>query len=338
MQTDYLRYFIDVATLGSMSAAAKKNYMSPQGISRSIAALETELGCELFRRDSNKVSLTRFGTLLLDDARKLLEHENNIRRSVLELNSDALKKRNMVFTCYMSPIFCDTPLFFPVSGLNTAMYGKVQFLQRGTPEVVESLLDATGITQPDIVTVGGLGLFDLFADENERMIQRLLDAGYEYRPLMHTYDFVLVPSYSTLANAKSLSKAEIRAHPLAVGSNGGMERAIARHIGVENIYVSSSDSGHRSHLCRMGEALTFIPGVALVFGAPEGTVAIPMEEPYTIEIGFAGRHSAFQEGALAEVIDRLTGFYSKHLQEDAFTLLDGKLSSSSFAPGNAKER
>ena len=69
MQTDYVRYFIDVATLGSMSAAAKKNFMSPQGISRSIAALESELGCELFLRDSNKVTLTTFGERLLEDAR-----------------------------------------------------------------------------------------------------------------------------------------------------------------------------------------------------------------------------------------------------------------------------
>ena len=81
MQTDYLRYFIDVATLGSMSSAAKKNYMSPQGISRSIAKLEAELGCELFQRDSNKVTLSPYGERLLDDARKLIEHENNIRQA-----------------------------------------------------------------------------------------------------------------------------------------------------------------------------------------------------------------------------------------------------------------
>ena len=330
MQTDYLRYFIDVATLGSMSSAAKKNYMSPQGISRSISALESELGCELFKRDSNKVTLTRFGTRLLDDARKLIEHENNIRRSVLELNSDELKKRKMHFTCYVSPIFCDTPLFFPVSGLNTALYGKVQFLQRGTPEVVECLADAAGITQPDIITVGGLGFFDLFADENARMIQRLVDAGYEYHPFMHTCDYVLVPAYSPIANEKSLSKAQIRKHNLAVGSNGGMERAIARHIGVDTIYVSSNDSGHRSHLCRMGDALTFVPGVSLVFDVPEGTVAIPMQEPYTIEIGFAARRNAFQEGALADVIERLSSFYSKHRRDEAFTLLDGSMSSSLF--------
>ena len=86
----------------------------------------------------------------------------------------------MHFTCYMSPIFCDTPLFFPVSGLNTALYGKVQFLQRGTPEVVGALLDAAGVSQPDIVTVGGLGFFDLFADENAQMVRQLIDAGYEF--------------------------------------------------------------------------------------------------------------------------------------------------------------
>ncbi|MBQ9000587.1 MAG: hypothetical protein IJ087_01885 [Eggerthellaceae bacterium] len=238
----------------------------------------------------------------------------------------------MHFTCYMSPIFCDTPLFFPVSGLNTALYGKVQFLQRRTPEVVGALLDAAGVSQPDIVTVGGLGFFDLFADENAQMVRQLIDAGYEYWPFMHTCDYVLVPAYSPIANAKSLSKAEIGNHNLAVGSNGGMERAIARHIGVDNIYVASNDSGHRSHLCRMGEAITFVPGVSLVFGVPEGTVAIPMQEPYTIEIGFAAPRKAFREGALADVIERLRGFYSKHQQVDAFHLLDGKLSSSLFSP------
>ena len=332
MQTDYLRYFIDVATLGSMSAAAKKNFMTPQGISRSITALETELCCELFQRDSNKVTLTRFGASLLDDARELVEHENNMRRSILELKGDELKKRKMHFTFYISPVFSETPLFFPLSGLSTAVYGKVQFLQRGTPEVVASLLDAARNAQPEIVTVGGLGLFDLFADENRETIRRLLDAGYEYRPFMHTSDYVLVPAYTTLAKAASLSKEELRSHRLAVASNGGMERAVARHIGVENIYVSSSDSAHRSHLCRTGEALTFVPGVSLVFGVPEGTVAVPMEEPYTMEVGFAARRSAFDEGALADVIARLFNFYSKHQRQGAFQLLDGNLSSSLFAP------
>jgi len=328
MQTDYLRYFIDVATLGSMNSAAKKNYMSPQGISRSIAALESELGCQLFQRNSNKVTLTPFGERLLVEAHRLIEDEKEMRRSVLELQAESLKKRKIQFTCYLSPVFFDTPLLFPASGLNTAVYGKVQFLQRSTPSVIDHLLDAARMAHPNFVFAGGLGLFDLFADENTAMIRKLADAGYQYRPFMHMSDFVLVPACSSFANEESLTKVQIRSHPLAVAASGGMERAITRHIGSDSIYVSSGDSAYRSRLCRMGEALTFVPGVSLVFGVPEGTVAVPMAEPYTIEVGFAAPASAFGDGVLADAINRLTEFYSKYHIEGAYELLDGSLASS----------
>lgn len=321
MQTDYLRYFIDVATLGSISAAAKRNFMTPQGVSRAIASLESDLGCELFQRDSNKVTLTLFGERVLANARELLDTENKLRRSVIDLQAERLRKRSLHFTCYCSPIFFDTPLLFPISGLGTAQYGKVQFLQRSTPNIVELLVDAARITQPDIVITGGLGLFSLFADENALLLQRLADAGYEYRPFLRTRDYVLVPAFSTLANADSLSKADIREYPLAVAASGGMERAIARHIGSEYIYVSSGDSRHRSHLCRTGEALTFVPGISLVFGVPEGTVAVPMRESYTIEAGFAAHENAFREGTLADVMQRLSDFYSKYQDDGDFKLL-----------------
>ena len=321
MQTDYVRYFIDVATLGSMSAAAKKNFMSPQGISRSITALEAELGCELFVRDSNKVTLTHFGERLLEDARQILSHERNMRNSIMELQSDNLRKRRMRFTCYCSPIFFDTPLFFPAAGFNVALYGKVQFLQHSTPRIVDLLVDAARATKPETVVAGALGLFDLFADENTQMVERLVEAGYEYRPFMRTQDYVLVPEYSNLADRPSLTKAEIRSHNLAVAAAGGMERAVSRHIGADSIYVSAGDSTYRSRLCRMGEALTFVPGASLVFGPPAGTVAVPMEDPYTVEIGFAARQSAFGKSVLAEVIERLQDFYSKYEDQKTFELL-----------------
>ena len=328
MQTDYLRYFIDVATLGSMSAAAKKNYMSPQGISRSISALETELGCKLFKRDRNKVTLTPYGQRLLHDAQKMLADERQMRRSIADLHGESLKKRKIQFTCYCSPIFFETPLLFPASGLNTAIYGKIQLLQRSTPRVLDLLLDAARMSQPNFVFAGGLELFDMFTSENARMIEALIDAGYEYRPFMHMNDYVLVPAYSSFANEASLTKIQIRSHPLAVAANGGMERAIARHIGSDSIFVSSGDSTYRNRLCRMGEALTFIPGLSLIFGVPEGTVAVPMSEPYTIEVGFVAHPATFDDSFLADVIGRLTEYYSKYQVEDAFRLLDGSLKSS----------
>lgn len=321
MQTDYLRYFIDVATLGSMNSAAKKNYMSPQGISRSIAALESELGCQLFQRDSNKVTLTPFGERLLQDAHQILECEREMRRSVAELRGESLKKSKIQFTCYCSPIFFDTPLLFPASGLTTAVYEKVRFLQHSTPRVVELLLDSARREYPHYIFAGGLGFFDLFEDENAQMVDKLAQAGYEYRPFMRTSDYVLVPAYSSFAKEEALTKVQIRSHPLAVAAGGGMERAITRHIGSDSIYVSSADSAYRNRLCRLGEALTFVPGHSLVFGVPEGTVAVPMSEPYTIEVGFAAQPKSFCEGVLVDVIDRMTEFYSKYQVEGAYELI-----------------
>ena len=78
----------------------------------------------------------------------------------------------------------------------------------------------------------------------------------------------------------------------------------------------------------MGEALTFVPGISLVFGVPEGTVAVPMSEPYTIEVGFAAHASALREGVLAEAIGRMTEYYSKYQVEGAYELLDGSMRSS----------
>ena len=48
MQTNYLKYFVDVAKLGSIAAASNEDFITPQGMSRSLSALESSLGCQLF--------------------------------------------------------------------------------------------------------------------------------------------------------------------------------------------------------------------------------------------------------------------------------------------------
>ena len=40
MQTTYLKHFVDVAEKGSIGAAAAADFISPQGMSRSISVLE----------------------------------------------------------------------------------------------------------------------------------------------------------------------------------------------------------------------------------------------------------------------------------------------------------
>lgn len=61
MQTNYLRHFIAVAEKGTISAAAASCFITPQGLSRSISALESELGCPIFEKSYKGMALTEFG-------------------------------------------------------------------------------------------------------------------------------------------------------------------------------------------------------------------------------------------------------------------------------------
>lgn len=72
MDADKLRIFLTVARCGSISEAARRLYVSHSTVSRAVAALEEELGAELFVRSNRSCTLTPAGTVLRGEAEKLL--------------------------------------------------------------------------------------------------------------------------------------------------------------------------------------------------------------------------------------------------------------------------
>lgn len=61
MNQRQLQYFLEVYNRKSVSQAAKALFISPQGISKTIASLEAELGVELFIHKSNHIIPTNDG-------------------------------------------------------------------------------------------------------------------------------------------------------------------------------------------------------------------------------------------------------------------------------------
>lgn len=74
-----LRYFVTVADEGSISAAARKLYMSQPPLSTQLRLLEEEVGCPLLARGARSVELTEAGKRLYARARTLLELEQTAR-------------------------------------------------------------------------------------------------------------------------------------------------------------------------------------------------------------------------------------------------------------------
>lgn len=74
-----MRYFVAVAEERHFGRAAARLHMSQPPLSRAIKQLEAEAGALLFSRSSTGVALTPVGTVLLDEARALLDHADRVR-------------------------------------------------------------------------------------------------------------------------------------------------------------------------------------------------------------------------------------------------------------------
>ncbi|MFJ3088431.1 LysR substrate-binding domain-containing protein [Streptomyces sp. NPDC086838] len=79
MELRSLRYFVAVAEELHFGRAATRLHMSQPPLSRAMRQLEAEVGALLLVRSPAGVTLTPVGTVLLDEARDLLDHADRVR-------------------------------------------------------------------------------------------------------------------------------------------------------------------------------------------------------------------------------------------------------------------
>lgn len=77
-----LESFVAVATLGSLSAAARQEGIAPAMIGRRINALEARLGIKLLLRSTRSMSLTSEGNAFLEEAQRILRELNDLESRI----------------------------------------------------------------------------------------------------------------------------------------------------------------------------------------------------------------------------------------------------------------
>lgn len=93
MELHQLQYFILVAQNLSFAKASEQAYVSQQALSKSIIALEKELGIKLFFRLPHGLALTSYGQTLLNNANQILAQVNKMKN---DLHNMRLNERNNI--------------------------------------------------------------------------------------------------------------------------------------------------------------------------------------------------------------------------------------------------
>lgn len=81
--------FVDVATKGSLSAAARAEGIAPAMIGRRLDALEERLGVKLLQRSTRKIALTNEGVAFLEDCQRILADLEDAETAVSERSARA---------------------------------------------------------------------------------------------------------------------------------------------------------------------------------------------------------------------------------------------------------
>ncbi|WXL24555.1 LysR family transcriptional regulator [Ectopseudomonas mendocina] len=82
-----LRHFVALAEHGNFARAADAVHLSQPALSRSIQALESNLGCRLLDRNTRGISLTTHGELVLEHAQRLLAGNRELKNAVSQLDN-----------------------------------------------------------------------------------------------------------------------------------------------------------------------------------------------------------------------------------------------------------
>ncbi|MDQ2140718.1 LysR family transcriptional regulator [Alcaligenaceae bacterium C4P045] len=210
-----LKYFLEVAQAGSLSAASATLHVAISAISRQITRLEQEVGAPLFDRASRGMSLTPAGHVLLAHA----------RRTALESEATL----NAIASLHGSPgnlirVSCAQGLSNDVIPAAIARFRK-QF-----PDTRFFMWVGSAKTATDRVMEGESDIAVTFSVEPE--------PGIAVRHAIQSSVMAVMAKGHPLAGRKAVSMAEIEAYPLALTDKGSITRKMFDHSrGMAGVFV-----------------------------------------------------------------------------------------------------
>lgn len=258
MTLTQLRHFVGLAQAGSFAQASRLLFLTQPALSRSIQALEEELGASLFDRLGRRIALTPLGHEVLERARRLLSEADALAQVSQGLQA-GLIGRLRVGLSSAPGVLLSQPLLAHMARHHPRL--QVDISRGNTAVLVDALreqrLDAAIVDVRSVRPAADLRIDQVFE----------LPAG-----------FLVRPGHPLLRRRRALAFADVQAYPVASTplSDEVARLFMARYGPQANpddcVTLRSDETHHLVEVARQSDVV-----VLTVRAAAPGLVALPLQ-------------------------------------------------------------
>lgn len=278
-----------ICSKGSLSKAAKALFITPQGLSRVLKNLETELGCTLVNRVASGLELTESGICLLEYAQKATAEYDKMKETV-ESIQESVHGSVELLMAYDVIRLLDPDCF----GEFQRMYPKITFSCREYPDrmVEQQLAEGQGNAALSIGPFAG----DLF----------------HIRSLMHCHLSLIVYEGHPLCEKEAVTVEDLMDEPLHLeNSSFKINEFVQRKCWLKgfepNIVYETSSFDLCYKMCRMKKGIAVVPDFVHEDMKTDGLVRIPFADTdMALEIALLTSRNKANEHAVDKFCSYLT--------------------------------
>lgn len=287
MRIESLELFLSVAEHGSVSRAASQHFISQQGVSSAIKALEKELGAPLFSRSNSKLKLTERGAAIAAEAQRIADSH---RRMLAIASSQDIAAANEQHTVeILTTPFASTALEELFLDYETAVPGaRLRVTERDMFRIVNDFADgfpsakrATQQGRPPLAIICCMPGMD-------KTISRM---GHAFEPIVTSELMAACPTSCALAGKELVTREELCEYPIVFYSEPFLNKVVNRLFdGLEpNIQQNTTNTSMLARAMDRDGAVTFGDSFSSYLQRRQGSAAfIPIKNSVYFSIGFLG--------------------------------------------------
>jgi DNA-binding transcriptional LysR family regulator len=312
MLIDYYVYYLEFSKTLSISKTARKYYMTPQGISRAIHALEKEFNVPLVSRNGNQVSLTSAGKSLAVEAEKIIEVMLEIEHKMSAIAVGQAKYASSPVNIYITAFI--SKYIIPLINLQAPNLFEfpLRVQESNIFKILPRFAQATKPNSFAMISIPETPFFEQMLNE------AIAENGFEYRPLMRVPLCALISLSSPFVRFKALKISDIKGSPIVSYNDPVLFEALTQIINRDNIILTTSSTHALRQELEQNHAITFVPRIVQAHDIPEETIIKPLRGAFSTRLGFIGIKGSLSNPSIASITDYIRSFFAKNIGQAVF--------------------